>query len=71
MKGDKGEQLYDGNGRYLWTKGEHFGFRYEVMDEIWRGEHTQIFKCLDHKSGSLVAAKMYKSTELSLSRAQN
>ena len=39
-------------------------YRYEIVEELDRGNFGQVFKCLDHaQPGRLVAVKMCKNTK--------
>ncbi|EEB08721.2 CMGC/DYRK/DYRK2 protein kinase Ppk5 [Schizosaccharomyces japonicus yFS275] len=51
----------DENGDYVVTVGEHLDYRYEVVDHIGQGSFGQVVRCIDHKSGELVAVKIIRN----------
>jgi dual specificity tyrosine-phosphorylation-regulated kinase 2/3/4 len=51
----------DKNGDYLVVLHDHLGFRFEVVDFLGKGSFGQALKCLDHKTGEIVAVKIIKN----------
>ena len=48
----------DNNGDYQVVKGDHIAYRYEILGVLGKGSFGKVLKCIDHKSGKLVAVKM-------------
>lgn len=48
----------DGNGDYQVIPGDHIAYRYEILSVLGKGSFGKVLKCVDHKSGKLVAVKM-------------
>ena len=48
-------------GLYRVVEGDHIAFRYQVIQECGRGAFGQVIKCLDHKTGRIVAIKLVRN----------
>lgn len=48
----------DQNGDYQVVTGDHIAYRYEILNTLGKGSFGKVLKCIDHKSGQLVALKM-------------
>lgn len=48
----------DKNGDYRVVPGDHIGYRYEILNVLGKGSFGKVLKCIDHKTGKLVAVKM-------------
>ena len=55
--------MIKGDGGYAWLKGDQIHFRYEFVDLLGDGSFGEVFKCIDHKNGGLVALKMIKDND--------
>lgn len=51
----------DDRGDYLINPGDHFGYRYEIVDLLGKGSFGQVLRCIDYKTGSLVAVKVIRN----------
>lgn len=48
----------DANGDYQVIFGDHIAYRYEILSVLGKGSFGKVLKCIDHKSGKLVAVKL-------------
>lgn len=48
----------ESNGDYKVIPGDHIAYRYEIVNVLGQGSFGKVLKCIDHKSGKLVAVKM-------------
>lgn len=51
----------DERGDYNIVAGDHLAYRYEVVDILGKGSFGQVARCIDHKSGSLMAIKIIRN----------
>lgn len=51
----------DDRGDYLINPGDHFAYRYEIIDVLGKGSFGQVLRCIDYKTGSLVAVKVIRN----------
>ncbi|KFX87868.1 hypothetical protein V490_07975 [Pseudogymnoascus sp. VKM F-3557] len=51
----------DERGDYTIVKGDHLSFRYEIIDILGKGSFGQVVRCIDHKTGGLVAIKIIRN----------
>lgn len=51
----------DERGDYMIVKGDHLAYRYEVVDVLGKGSFGQVVRCVDHKTGGLVAVKIIRN----------
>ncbi|KAL1983723.1 hypothetical protein VTN96DRAFT_9979 [Rasamsonia emersonii] len=51
----------DERGDYQIVIGDHLAYRYEVVDVLGKGSFGQVVRCVDHKTGSLVAVKIIRN----------
>lgn len=51
----------DERGDYNIVKGDHLFYRYEVIDLLGKGSFGQVVRCIDHKTGILVAVKIIRN----------
>lgn len=51
----------DDRGDYNITVGDHLAYRYEVIDLLGKGSFGQVVRCIDHKTGGLVAVKIIRN----------
>ncbi|KAF2087325.1 hypothetical protein K490DRAFT_12377, partial [Saccharata proteae CBS 121410] len=51
----------DERGDYQIVLGDHLAYRYEVVDVLGKGSFGQVVRCVDHKTGSLVAIKIIRN----------
>jgi dual specificity tyrosine-phosphorylation-regulated kinase 2/3/4 len=51
----------DDQGDYQTVMKDHMGYRYEVLEALGSGSFGQAVKCLDHKTGNLVALKIVRN----------
>ena len=48
-------------GNYNIIEGDHLAYRYEVVDLLGKGSFGQVVRCVDHKTGILVAVKIIRN----------
>lgn len=51
----------DERGDYNIVNGDHLSYRYEVVDILGKGSFGQVVRCVDHKTGGLVAIKIIRN----------
>jgi dual specificity tyrosine-phosphorylation-regulated kinase 2/3/4 len=51
----------DDRGDYRIVNGDHLSYRYEVIDLLGKGSFGQVVRCIDHKTGILVAVKIIRN----------
>jgi dual specificity tyrosine-phosphorylation-regulated kinase 2/3/4 len=51
----------DDRGDYNIVLGDHLAYRYEVVDVLGKGSFGQVVRCIDHKTGVLVAVKIIRN----------
>lgn len=51
----------DERGDYNIVKGDHLLYRYEIVDILGKGSFGQVVRCVDHKTGGLVALKIIRN----------
>ena len=51
----------DDRGDYNIVEGDHLAYRYEVVDLLGKGSFGQVVRCIDHKTGILVAVKIIRN----------
>lgn len=51
----------DERGDYNIVEGDHLAYRYEVVDLLGKGSFGQVVRCIDHKTGILVAVKIIRN----------
>lgn len=51
----------DERGDYQIVIGDHLAYRYEVLDVLGKGSFGQVVRCIDHKTGGLVAVKIIRN----------
>jgi dual specificity tyrosine-phosphorylation-regulated kinase 2/3/4 len=51
----------DDRGDYNIVIGDHLAYRYEVIDVLGKGSFGQVLRCVDHKTGGLVAVKIIRN----------
>lgn len=51
----------DERGDYNIVIGDHLAYRYEVVDLLGKGSFGQVVRCIDHKTGVLVAVKIIRN----------
>ena len=51
----------DERGDYNIVEGDHLSYRYEVVDILGKGSFGQVVRCVDHKTGILVAVKIIRN----------
>lgn len=49
-----------GGNFFHFMKDDHIAFRYQQLDVLGKGSFGSVLKCLDHKTGNLVAVKMMR-----------
>lgn len=51
----------DDRGDYKIIEGDHIAYRYEIVDVLGKGSFGQVARCVDHKTGGLVAIKIIRN----------
>lgn len=51
----------DDRGDYSIVIGDHLSYRYEIVDVLGKGSFGQVVRCVDHKTGGLVAVKIIRN----------
>ncbi|KAL8418870.1 hypothetical protein RB594_002175 [Gaeumannomyces avenae] len=51
----------DERGDYTIVPGDHLAYRYEIIDVLGKGSFGQVVRCIDHKTGVLVAIKIIRN----------
>ncbi|KAG8526800.1 uncharacterized protein KY384_008229 [Bacidia gigantensis] len=51
----------DDRGDYNIVSGDHLAYRYEIVDILGKGSFGQVVRCIDHKTGGLVAIKIIRN----------
>lgn len=51
----------DERADYNIVKGDHLLYRYEIVDILGKGSFGQVVRCIDHKTGDLVAIKIIRN----------
>ena len=51
----------DERGDYNIVSGDHLSYRYEIVDVLGKGSFGQVVRCVDHKTGGLVAIKIIRN----------
>lgn len=51
----------DERGDYTIAAGDHLSYRYEIIDVLGKGSFGQVVRCIDHKTGGLVAIKIIRN----------
>ncbi|TVY65648.1 Dual specificity protein kinase pom1 [Lachnellula suecica] len=51
----------DDRGDYTIASGDHLSYRYEIIDVLGKGSFGQVVRCIDHKTGGLVAIKIIRN----------
>lgn len=51
----------DERGDYTIVHGDHLSYRYEIIDVLGKGSFGQVVRCIDHKTGGLVAVKIIRN----------
>ncbi|KAH8880031.1 hypothetical protein GQ53DRAFT_18895 [Thozetella sp. PMI_491] len=51
----------DERGDYSIVPGDHLAYRYEIIDILGKGSFGQVVRCIDHKTGVLVAVKIIRN----------
>jgi dual specificity tyrosine-phosphorylation-regulated kinase 2/3/4 len=51
----------DERGDYTIVLGDHLCYRYEIIDILGKGSFGQVVRCIDHKTGVLVAVKIIRN----------
>lgn len=51
----------DDRGDYNIVDGDHLAYRYEIVDILGKGSFGQVVRCVDHKTGGLVAIKIIRN----------
>ncbi|POS87767.1 hypothetical protein EPUL_002584 [Erysiphe pulchra] len=51
----------DDRGDYKIIPGDHIYYRYEIIDLLGKGSFGQVVRCIDHKTGGLVAVKIIRN----------
>ena len=50
-------------GNYIIVQGDHLAYRYEIVGMLGKGSFGQVCKCLDHKTGKVVAVKIIRNKQ--------
>ena len=51
----------DERGDYTIVSGDHLAYRYEMVDILGKGSFGQVARCIDHRTGGLVAIKIIRN----------
>lgn len=51
----------DERGDYNIIAGDHLAYRYEIVDILGKGSFGQVARCVDHKTGTLMAIKIIRN----------
>ena len=51
----------DERGDYNIVTGDHLAYRYEIVDILGKGSFGQVVRCIDHRTGGLVAIKIIRN----------
>lgn len=51
----------DERGDYSIVAGDHLAYRYEIIDVLGKGSFGQVARCIDHKTGGLMAIKIIRN----------
>ncbi|TGJ79423.1 hypothetical protein E0Z10_g9348 [Xylaria hypoxylon] len=51
----------DERGDYSIIMGDHLAYRYEIIDVLGKGSFGQVVRCIDHRTGGLVAVKIIRN----------
>ncbi len=51
----------DERGDYTIVPGDHLAYRYEIIDVLGKGSFGQVVRCIDHRTGVLVAVKIIRN----------
>ena len=51
----------DERGDYNIVTGDHLSYRYEIIDILGKGSFGQVVRCIDHRTGGLVAIKIIRN----------
>ncbi|KAF9884497.1 hypothetical protein FE257_001684 [Aspergillus nanangensis] len=51
----------DDRGDYNIVIGDHLAYRYEIINILGKGSFGQVVRCIDHKTGGLVAVKIIRN----------
>jgi len=51
----------DDRGDYNIVTGDHLAYRYEIVDILGKGSFGQVVRCIDHRTGVLVAIKIIRN----------
>ncbi|KAI9697817.1 MAG: hypothetical protein M1836_004493 [Candelina mexicana] len=51
----------DERGDYNINEGDHLAYRYEIVDILGKGSFGQVVRCVDHKTGVLMAIKIIRN----------
>jgi dual specificity tyrosine-phosphorylation-regulated kinase 2/3/4 len=51
----------DDRGDYGIVNGDHLAYQYEIVDILGKGSFGQVVRCVDHKTGGLVAVKIIRN----------
>ncbi|KAK2753496.1 hypothetical protein FQN54_007886 [Arachnomyces sp. PD_36] len=51
----------DDRGDYNIVLGDHLAYRYEIIDVLGKGSFGQVVRCIDHRTGALVAVKIIRN----------
>ena len=50
-------------GNYIIVQGDHLAYRYEIIGMLGKGSFGQVCKCVDHKTGKVVAVKIIRNKQ--------
>jgi dual specificity tyrosine-phosphorylation-regulated kinase 2/3/4 len=53
----------DDIGNYIIVPGDHLAYRYEILGILGKGSFGQVVKCMDHKTGKIVAVKIIRNKQ--------